>query len=104
MSELITAIKEFIQPGMVVLIPFLYLIGLGLKKTTYVKDNLIPATLGGVGIIVAAMVVFCTCDVSSYKDVLTAITTALVQGVLCAGCAVYVNQAVVKQPQKGDGK
>lgn len=102
-AEIMGAVRDYIEPGMVVLIPFLYLVGMGLKKARAVADHLIPAALGVAGIAAAALYVFCARDVTGYKDVLSAAATAMVQGVLCAGCAVYIHQMAVKQPRKGKG-
>ena len=47
--ELFEAFKEFIKPELLILIPVLYLIGIGMKKSE-VKDKFIPLLLGIVAI------------------------------------------------------
>ena len=89
-------IKEFVKPELLVLIPVIYIIGMGLKKSE-VKDKHIPWTLGGTGVILAAMWVIGT---SGFSPV--ALFTAVTQGIICAGASVYVNQ-LVKQSQKSEG-
>ena len=43
--ELFEAFKEFIKPELLILIPVLYLIGIGMKKSE-IKDKFIPLLLG----------------------------------------------------------
>lgn len=95
---------EFIQPGLIVLVPVLYLLGIALKKSQSVKDNHIPLILGAAGILVAAFAVFAEADIQSAQDALTAVFSAITQGILCAGCSVYVNQVLIKQPHKTEKK
>lgn len=86
--------EEYITPDLLVLIPVLYVIGSALKRFERFKDKHIPIMLGGVGIAIALLyecsVLGCTWD---------AFYAAVVQGVLCAGASVYVNQAY-KQMKK----
>lgn len=84
-------LKEFVKPELLILIPVLYLIGTGLKNSTF-KDNLIPIALGIFGIILSTIYVFATSDISGSKDVLMGIFISLTQGILVAGCSVYFNQ------------
>lgn len=97
--EIFEVVKEFIKPELVVLIPVLYIIGLGFKKTTVLKDKFIPIALGLISIILTGLYLFATTDVSGSKDIIMAIFTALTQGVLIAGASVYANQ-IYKQLQK----
>lgn len=90
---------EYLKPELLILTPVLYLIGMGLKKAAWFKDSLIPVLLGACGVVLAAVWVFATADVSGGKAIATAAFTAVTQGVLCAGASVYVNQ-LVKQAQK----
>ncbi len=95
---------DFIRPELATLIPLLYVFGMILKEASFVRDNWIPLILGVIGIIIAACYV-CG-DVAGFS--LTAIATAVTQGILCAGVAVYGNQ-IFKQMKKGkeekeDGK
>lgn len=86
---------EFIYPELATLIPLLYIVGMILKDAAFVHDNYIPLILGGVGIVVAICYV---CGSASAFN-LPAIATAVTQGILCAGVAVYGNQ-VFKQIKK----
>lgn len=82
-------IMEYIAPELVVLIPVLYLIGMALKRSELVPDKMIPLFIGAIGIILATLYVSATCDFCA-----EGMFTAIVQGILCAGASVYVNQTI----------
>lgn len=87
--------QEFIKPELLILIPVLYLIGVGIKKSK-ISDKHIPWILGLAGIILSVVYLFATEDVIGSKALASAIFTAITQGILCAGASVYVNQ-IIKQ-------
>lgn len=91
---------SFIKPELLILIPVLYFIGLGFKKSEHIKDKYIPISLGGIGIVLAIIWVLASTAVAGFQDVLLAVFTGLTQGVLCAAGSVYFNEAAIKQPQK----
>lgn len=97
--EMFDVFKEFIKPELLVLIPVLYIIGVGFKKTSVLKDKLIPIALGTISILLTSLYIFATTDIAGAKDIVMAIFTALTQGVLLAGASVYANQ-IYKQLQK----
>lgn len=90
--EIFEVVKEFIKPELLVLIPVLYIIGVGFKKTTLLKDKFIPVALGLISIILTGLYIFATSDITGAKEITMAIFTALTQGVLIAGASVYANQ------------
>lgn len=95
---------DFIRPELMSLIPLLYVIGMMLKQAACVRDNFIPLILGGVGVLIA--ICYVCGDTATFST--TAVATAVTQGILCAGVAVYGNQ-IFKQFKKGkedktDGK
>ena len=90
--------KEFIKPELLVLIPVLYIIGMGLK-TSEVSDKHIPLTLGGISIFLCIMYTAATSDFSSGREAFMVLFTSFTQGILCAGASVYVNQ-IIKQNSK----
>lgn len=92
--------NEFIKPELLILIPVLYLIGAGIKKSK-IRDNLIPLILGVCGVLLSALYLFATTPVSGSMAVATLIFTALTQGILCAGASVYFNQ-IGKQLSKDE--
>lgn len=92
---------DYIKPEVLILVPVMYLLGLMVKNTEYIKDKFIPLFLGLVGVILTTIYVLATSDILNYKDCLMAIFVAITQGILCAGCAVYINQNI-KQSKKDD--
>lgn len=97
--EFLEIIKEFIKPELMILVPVIYFIGMGLKRSTLVNDKYIPMLLGLFAIILCVIWVMATSDIGNYKDVLMAIFVAITQGVICTGLSVYVNQ-LFKQKNK----
>lgn len=87
---------EYIKPELLILAAALVGIGAILKALKYVKDNLIPVILLGIGIALACLYVLGTEGVNA-----VAVFTAIIQGALCAAAAVFSNQ-IVKQARKGD--
>lgn len=92
-------LKEFIKPELLILIPVLYVVGIGLKKSK-LSDTLIPLILGGIAIILSAAWVIATSDISNLKDVANALFISVTQGILTAGASVYVNQLYVQSKKK----
>lgn len=93
-------LKELVKPELLVLVPVLYLIGIGLKRSA-VCDRHIPWLLGACGIALCVAYLAATGDVHSWKGVLLLVFSGITQGILAAGASVYVNQ-VVKQAGKVD--
>lgn len=91
-------LQEFIKPELLILVPVLYVLGVILKKSA-VRDKLIPALLGGIGIALSLIWVLAMSDLVSWRDVLMAGFSAVTQGILAAGASVYCNQ-LVKQGEK----
>lgn len=91
-------LKEFIKPELLILVPVLYILGVILKKTA-VKDKLIPALLGGIGIALSLIWVLAMSDLVTWRDVLLAGFGAVTQGILAAGASVYCNQ-LIRQSEK----
>lgn len=89
--EGIEIIKEFIKPELLILVPVLYIIGVGLKSSAC-DNKFIPAILGTISIMLCALYVFATCDIEGAKQVAMAVFTAITQGILIAGASVYFNQ------------
>jgi hypothetical protein len=83
---------EYIKPELMILVPVLYLLGLGIKKTTLIQDKLIPVVLGLSGVVLSIIYVLATADLSGGKNIAMAIFTGLTQGILVSGTSVYANQ------------
>lgn len=82
-------IVQYIQPELLVLIPVLYIVGMGFKKSELIADKMIPMLIGVIGIILAMLYVGAKCGVC-----VESVFTGIVQGILCAGASVFVNQTV----------
>ena len=87
--------QDYIKSELLILIPVLYFVGIGLKKSK-VADRLIPSIIGLVSVILSAAWVISTGDVNGIKEIAFALFTAVTQGVLVAGATVYVNQLYVQ--------
>lgn len=92
-------IMNYVKPELIVVSIVLYIIGVALKNAKTVKDSLIPFILGGMGIVLCAIWVLANSTLNTAQEVLMAVFTAIVQGVLVAGLSNYVNQ-LIKQAQK----
>lgn len=92
-------LKEFIKPELLILIPVLYVVGIGFKKSK-LSDTLIPLVLGGIAIVLSAAWVIATSDIFTLKDVAYALFISVTQGILSAGASVYVNQLYVQSKKK----
>jgi hypothetical protein len=94
-------VADYVKTELLVLIPVLYFVGVMLKRTELISDTLIPALLGVCGVLMALCWV---CGAGGFC--LQSIFSGLTQGILCAGCAVYVNQLIVQYGKSGvtDGK
>lgn len=90
---------EYINAELLILVPVLYFVGMGLKKAAWFKDTMIPAILGCCGVVLSLLWVLATSTLVGWQDGVLAAFTAIVQGILCAGASVYINQ-IVKQATK----
>lgn len=87
--------QEYIKSELLILIPVLYFIGIGLKKSK-MSDKLIPTALGIISILLSMVWVLATCDIGTYKEFAAAFFTAVTQGILVAGTSVYANQLYIQ--------
>jgi len=95
-------ILDYIKPELLVLIPVIYFVGCGLKKASWISDKMIPIVLGIIGILLSSIYVLAT-SASTWEqwyDVMIAVFTAIVQGILVAGCSTFINQ-IYKQLKDG---
>ncbi len=95
---------DYVKPELLVLVPVLYILGTGLKRSRMVADERIPAALGGVGMGLCALWLLGSpgpaADLQGWAMLAF---TAIVQGLLVAGMAVYGNQ-LAKQQKKAAPK
>lgn len=92
-------IREMIRPELLILIPVLYFVGVGLKKSVVVKDRFIPLILGTVGVLMSVLYQMATTALTAVPEILMMVFVGITQGVLCAGCSVYCDQ-LKKQSKK----
>ncbi len=92
-------IVNYVKPELIVVAIALYFVGMALKQAQAVKDKFIPLILGGISIVICAMYVFATIALGTPQDIVMAVFTAVVQGILVAGLSTYVNQ-LIKQTNK----
>lgn len=87
--------QDYIKTELLILIPVLYFVGIGLKKSK-LPDKWIPATLGAAAVVLSAIWIVATGDISSIAEAASALFTAITQGVLLAGASVYANQLYIQ--------
>ena len=87
--------QDYIKTELLILVPVLYFIGIGLKKSK-MPDKWIPAVLGLSAVVLSAVWVIATAEISGLQETAAAIFTAITQGVLVAGASVYANQLYVQ--------
>ena len=87
--------QAYIKSELLVLVPVLYMIGLGLKKSK-LKDKWIPLVLGITGVALSAVWVAATSQITNIQEAAAALFTAVTQGILAAGASVYANQIYVQ--------
>lgn len=92
-------IMNYVKPELIVVAVVLYFIGMGLKKAEAVADKYIPLILGGIGIVLCALWVLASGPLTSAQEIVMAVFTAVIQGILVAGLSTYVNQ-IIKQINK----
>lgn len=87
--------QDYIETELLILVPVLYFIGIGLKKSK-LPDKWIPTVLGISAVVLSAVWVLTTAEISGLQEIASAIFTAVTQGILVAGASVYVNQLHVQ--------
>lgn len=92
-------IMNYVKPELVVVAIVLYIVGCGIKKAENIKDKYIPYILGIGGIVLCAIWVLANSPIGTMQEILMAVFTAIVQGILVAGLSTYVNQ-LIKQANK----
>ena len=82
---------EYIKPELLILVPVLYILGAMIKDSQTISNRYIPAILGGVGVLLSLLYVIGSTGFSA-----TGVFTAITQGILIAGAAVYTNEMIVQ--------
>ncbi len=87
--------QDYIKAELFILVPVLYFVGIGLKKSK-VPNKRIPMILGISAVILSAVWVIATSDISGFREIASAVFTAVTQGILVAGSSVYANQLYIQ--------
>ena len=87
--------QDYIRTELLILVPVLYFIGIGLKKSK-MSDSMIPMSIGFIAVGLSSVWVIATTEIYGVRDVFSAIFTAVTQGILVAGASVYLNQLYVQ--------
>ena len=82
---------EYIKPELLILVPVLYIIGAMIKDSQTISNRYIPAILGGIGVLLSLLYVIGSTGFSA-----TGIFTAITQGILIAGTAVYTHEFITQ--------
>lgn len=90
--------QGYIREELMILIPVLYFVGMGLKKSR-IPNKRIPLLLGILSIVLSALWIIGTSEINGAKDCTMALFAAATQGILCAGTSVYADQ-LYRQSQK----
>ena len=89
-------IKELIRPELLVLIPVLYFLELGLKKSEAFADRWIPLALGAAGIVLALAYLVAAQPVSTGQEIAMLLFAGVTQGILCAGCSLFAEKLITR--------
>lgn len=87
--------QDYIKTELLILVPVLYFVGIGLKKSK-IPNKWIPVILGVSAVLLSAIWVIATTDITGLQEAASAIFTAVTQGVLVAGASVYANQLYIQ--------
>lgn len=83
-------ITQYVKADYAILIAVLYCLGRGLKSIRRFSNQLIPLALTLAGVLLACLSALSRS--AEYVNAAAAVFDGLVQGILCAGMAVYLNQ------------
>ena len=100
--EMYEFLLRFVNPELIVLVVVLYLIGIMLKGTAWFPDKDIPFMLTAMGMFAVLLYGFGTDSPVTVQEYCTLVFNSFIQGVLCAGMSVYINQFIKQTMKKGD--
>ena len=98
---MMNTVMDYVKPELIVVAVVLYFIGIAIKQSQAIKDKYIPVIIGAIGIVLALIWVLATSSIETWQNVLLALFTAIVQGVLVAGLSTYVDP-LIKQGKKSE--
>lgn len=91
-------ITAYIQPELLILVPVLYLVGEGIKRSK-TPDDVIPLVNGLLGMMLATL--YCFATMKPGDSVAMVLFTGVIQGILCAAAATYLYECQ-KNVRKGE--
>ena len=92
-------LTNYIKPELIIVAIALYFVGMWIKGTESIKDKWIPLILGITGIVICAIWVLANTPIGTWQELLMAIFTSIIQGIMVASLSTYVNQ-LIKQHNK----
>lgn len=93
---------NYIEPGLLGLVPVLLFLGTVIKHATSVNNKWIPLILTVISVFLSTITtVVQVSPFGVWQDALSAVLTGITQGILVAAAAVYGNQ-MWKQMKEGD--
>lgn len=92
-------LMNYVKPELVIVAIVLYFIGIWIKGTESIADKWIPLILGITGIAICAIWVLANTPIGTWQELLMAIFTSIIQGIMVAALSTYVNQ-LIKQHNK----
>jgi hypothetical protein len=95
---------DYLHGELLILVPVLYLIGVGFKRTSILPNRWIPVAIGGLGIVLSLLYTAATSELSGVQSVMTMMFTAVTQGILLSGTSVFCNQIYKQLTEKNDSK
>ena len=91
-------ITAYIQPELLILVPVLYLVGEGIKRSK-TPDDVIPLVNGLLGMMLACL--YCFATMKPGDSVAMVLFTGVIQGILCAAAATWAYECQ-KNVRKGE--
>lgn len=92
-------LMNYVKPELVIVAIVLYFIGIWIKGSESIADKWIPLILGITGIAICAIWVLANTPIGTWQELLMAIFTSIIQGIMVAALSTYVNQ-LIKQHNK----
>ena len=92
-------LMNYVKPELIIVAIALYFVGIWIKNTESIKDKWIPLILGITGIVICAIWVLANTPIGTWQELLMAIFTSIIQGIMVAALSTYVNQ-LIKQHNK----
>lgn len=88
MQDMTALINEYIRSELLIIVPVLYIIAKNLDSSS-ISKRWIPIILMLISVVLAGIYTFSTVDISTVRNVLMALFSTFVQGVLLSGTTVF---------------